>query len=638
MAEAFHTVSDTDPNDTQRWVSENIADNASLDDIEATLDSLEEQYLLNPGEINPQSIAKKIFGIDGYSNTDPSMFYDAYTLVCNHKFLPLLNRIKRESGDFDYKGDDENTLTIGERINRLIVSAHTAYLMCSTAIHMHDTIYKPKNVKETDISNILLPINTDISSQAADPEKLNDIQELILYSLTHFKNLGYKRYKGFVCKQIRNTKAWEKISPIDEYVDKLFQKELNFEKWKQFTKNGNMRRNLVEHLTVCVDSQFTELKKDRHVFAFKNGLYVTCEKGTGRPQFYKYDTDEFNALAPNIVASKYFDQDFDDGEYDDFMSIPTPTLDSIPKYQKFDDDTIYWLYAFIGRMLYEVNEKDKWQVVPFLKGMASTGKGKLCEVVSHFFEAEDVGQLSDMPEKNFGLSAIWDKLVFIAPEVTEKFGLNQADFQSMVSGERVSVAQKYKVAQSVEWGVPGIYAGNEAMGYKDNSGSIQRRLVIFPFKFQVLPEDMDMELPHKLSLEVGRIMRKCNEAYLKASNECKRAGIWTMLSGMLKDAKEEMALSTNALRHYMASPEVVFGEGLKIPLREIMTRFNTHCTNNNLGRFKFNPDFYNGPFSSKRLTVVKMKGSWQDREYPYQPWVMGIDVDDGAACGITDDC
>jgi hypothetical protein len=495
MADTFHTVSDTDPNDTQRWVSEGIADNASLDDIEATLDSLEEQYLLNPSEINPHIIAKKVFGIDGYSTIESSAFYDAYTLACNHKFLPILNRLKREGGDFDYKGDDENTLTVGERINRLVVSAHTSYLMCSTAIHMHDTIYRPKNVKETDISNILLPINTDISSQAADPEKLNDIQELILYTLSHFKLLGYKRYKGFVCKQIRNTKAWEKISLIDEYVDKLFQKELNFEKWKQFTKNGNMRRNLVDHLTVCVDSQFTELKKDRHVFAFKNGLYVTCEKDDGQPRFYIYDSNEFNNLAPNIVAAKYFDQDFDNGKYGDFMDIPTPTLDSIPKYQKFDDDTTYWLYAFIGRMLYEVNEKDKWQVVPFLKGMASTGKGKLCEVVSNFFEAEDVGQLSDMPEKNFGLSAIWDKLVFIAPEVTEKFGLNQADFQSMVSGERVSVAQKYKVAQSVDWGVPGMYAGNETMGYKDNSGSIQRRLVMFPFKYQVLPEDMDMELP-----------------------------------------------------------------------------------------------------------------------------------------------
>ena len=59
MADTFHTVSDTDPNDTQRWVSEGIADNASLDDIEATLDSLEEQYLLNPSEINPQDYSQE---------------------------------------------------------------------------------------------------------------------------------------------------------------------------------------------------------------------------------------------------------------------------------------------------------------------------------------------------------------------------------------------------------------------------------------------------------------------------------------------------------------------------------------------------------------------------------------------------
>ena len=64
-----------------------------------------------------------------------------------------------------------------------------------------------------------------------------------------------------------------------------------------------MRRNLVDHLTVCVDSQFPELKKDRHVFAFKNGLYVTCEKDDGQPHFYVYDSEEFNNLAPSIVVS-----------------------------------------------------------------------------------------------------------------------------------------------------------------------------------------------------------------------------------------------------------------------------------------------------------------------------------------------
>ena len=74
----------------------------------------------------------------------------------------------------------------------------------------------------------------------------------------------------------------------------------------------------------------------------------------------------------------------------------------------------------------------------FLKGMASTGKGMICQLATYFYEDEDVGTLSDTPEKQFGLSAIYDKFCFIGPEITSKFGLGQADFQSLVSGENVS--------------------------------------------------------------------------------------------------------------------------------------------------------------------------------------------------------
>ena len=393
-----------------------------------------------------------------------------------------------------------------------------------------------------------------------------------------------------------------------------------------------MSDDLVEHLEKCVDSQFPELKKTRNVFSFRNGLYVAKEM-----KFYPYDSDGFRRLDPRIVSAKYFDYDFDNSVYKSYRDIPTPALDSITDYQNYDQDTKDWLWAFIGRMLYSVNEMDMWQVVPFFKGMASTGKGKLCEIAANFYEGEDVGQLSDMPEKAFGLSAIFNKLVFIAPEITDKFGLGQADFQSMVSGERVSVAEKFKTAQSIEWSTPGMFAGNEPPGYKDNSGSIQRRVVIFPFLRQVMPEDMDMELPFKLKEEMGNIMRKCNEAYLGKAAENKRAGIWSKLPQLLLNAREEMALSTNSLRHFMAAPEVEYSTDKKIPLKKFIAKFNEHCRDNNLSKQKFMPDFYNGPFSSKRVEVRKMAGIWQDVEYTSQAWVVGLDVIDGDFMGLSND-
>ena len=60
--------------------------------------------------------------------------------------------------------------------------------------------------------------------------------------------------------------------------------------------------------------------------------------------------------------------------------------------------------------------------------------------------------------------------------------INQSDFQSMASGEGVSIARKNKQAISDQsWTVPLVMAGNPIPDYKDNSGSISRRLAMFLF-------------------------------------------------------------------------------------------------------------------------------------------------------------
>ena len=80
--------------------------------------------------------------------------------------------------------------------------------------------------------------------------------------------------------------------------------------------------------------------------------------------------------------------------------------------------------------------------------------------------------LSNNVEKKFGLSSIHDALMFIAPEIKGDLQLEQAEFQSIVSGEEVSIAVKCETAKNFVWKVPGILGGNEVPQWKDKSGSI----------------------------------------------------------------------------------------------------------------------------------------------------------------------
>lgn len=613
------------PNDIQKSHNEVCIAQMSDQQIEGTLSHFENKWNINTDDISEHFQEKFInekFHVSKVSDLDKDKINTA--LVPALEFLVQLHN-RCVSGKFFDADPQEKGVSVGFRINRAIKLISFWKLVLINQKHMIELAGQGGAFMEIefDPNNIMAPSIYDPSRDEGN----NDYQTCIIYALETLKNSGFKRYKGWVCEQIDITRAWKKYMTVEDYIETIFQKELNYEMWRKFTKSGTTRKNLVEHLKCCVDPMFPELQKNRHVFSFKDGIFVAKDDSVDEWwKFYPYDSQEFKKLPANLVSAKYFDMNFGSTDFDDWRNIETPALDTILNYQKFDDDVKRWMYIFIGRMVFDVNEMDKWQVVPFHKGMASTGKGKLCEICAHFYEGEDVGQLSDLPEKSFGLSAIFNKFMFVAPEITERFGLGQAEFQSMVSGELVSVAQKFKTAQAIEWKTPGMFAGNEPPGYRDNSGSIQRRMIIFPFKKQVLPEHMDMELPEKLKAETAKILYKCVWAYLEAAREYKKAGIWSVLPATLQKAKEEMALSTNALRHFMASEVIEYGEGKEIPMNLFIREFNEHCRANNLGRYKFGPDFYNGPFGSKNVDVVSKTAEYKGKVYKRHNWVVGLDI------------
>ncbi len=140
----------------------------------------------------------------------------------------------------------------------------------------------------------------------------------------------------------------------------------------------------------CHDVQLPELVRDRHVFAFSDGIYLAAAD-----RFVAYGSPGHAALPSDLVAAKYFALPFYDGadsggdynanaaggdynanaaggDADWYAGIPTPHLQSILDYQEMGEDVSRWMYAMIGRLIYEVGELDGWQVT------FSLGGGGLC--------------------------------------------------------------------------------------------------------------------------------------------------------------------------------------------------------------------------------------------------------------------
>jgi len=472
----------------------------------------------------------------------------------------------------------------------------------------------------------------DADTSLRDDADLSSYQKVLLFLLSRAYSEGYRRYKGNCCAQIRNTRAWRPVKEIKDFVYDCTQKEDEPEMWKNLTSRGNLVSDVVKHLTNCNDFQFQEIKKDRHVWSFKNGLLIGKDWNPNENQykikFYDYKDPAFRELDPTIVSCKYFDTDFDPfSDLQDWYDIPTPFMQHVLDYQKFEADVCKWIYVFIGRLCFDVNEMDGWQVIPFLKGIARSGKSTLItKVCRKFYECEDVATLSNNIEKKFGLSSIYNGFMFISPEVKGDLQLEQAEFQSLVSGEDLSIARKYDNALSLQWKTPGILGGNEVPNWKDNSGSILRRIVSVNFGRQISDVDSDPHLDQKLDGELPAIMCKCLRAYLDFAQKYSNKDIWNVLPKYFKQIQSQMATVTNSLQHFLCSEKCKFGPDRFVPQKIFVAQFNQHCKENNLGTFRFNQDFYAGPFSARELEVRVESRIYNGQTYATQPFIFGIDI------------
>jgi hypothetical protein len=533
------------------------------------------------------------------------------------------------------KEDDEGT-TLIMRIHNVLKQLKDGYDNIRRHYTAYERIANPTALPQT---NSFFDASTMCDD---DLDNSIPLQKCLIFTLAELEKAKYRRYKGQCCEERKteegyNTRAWEPKMTIEKFVYSLANKDDNFEMWKNFTSKGSIFREVIDNISKCNDNQFPDIEKRRHVWSFKNGVFVgkeweptnpnDPEEGFYKCKFYPYDSNDFAVLDPTVISCKYFDQEFNEfPDLERWQDIPTPNFDKVLQYQKFEEEVCNWAYVMGGRLCYNVGELDSWQIIPFFKGIAKSGKSTLItKVFKNFYENQDVRTLSNNIEKKFGLSSIKDAFMFIAPEVKGDLALEQAEFQSLVSGENVSVAVKNKPAEEIpEWKVPGVLGGNEVPGWKDNSGSVLRR--ILPWNFSKQVRNADPRLDEKLKHELPNILHKCIRAYIEYRNKYGDEDIWDVVPKYFEIIKMQVAKVANSLIHFLESTIVDKGKDQYVPQNLFVAAFNTHCKNNNLGQHKFHEDFYVGPFSSYDIEVRNESVSYRGRQYPVQPVIFGIDL------------
>ena len=487
-----------------------------------------------------------------------------------------------------------------------------------------------------------VPINTD---------KNTSYQNLLLYLLEELAESEYARYGDSLYKKIKTKKgyqtyAWEQHKKIKEYIIEKCRKTVKFDQWKNMTASANNLKQAVDYLTECPDDELLSLEKDRHIFSYKNGVFITkVNKGTeDEPYwgtlFFEYgkpmNTDYING---KTVSSKYFDYNFNDYSdlaEDDWFTImkDCPNFKKILDYQEFTDDVQMWLCVFMGKMGYELGELENWQAVMYLLGQAGAGKSTiLTKILQKWYEEDDVGIIPNNIEKQFGLKPHINRKIVLAPEMQGDCKLEQTDWQLIVEGGKNSFAEKNKNAESEYWKVPMAMAGNTIIKYKAQSEQVSRRTVVWNFKKKVY--DTDTQLDKKLGKEMPMIMKMCITGYHWAVNKYGDKGIWKILPEYFHENKDEMEQTTNSLQHFLKSSKVILSSTRAVPEKVFKQAFNEHCRENNIQKETWCADFYTNTFSNNGITIKKRlrrKYPEKDGELMTATFFLGIDIqneDDG---------
>lgn len=576
---------------TEKWILENVKDHATIREHAYSMWGLDPSILPNPMVIHKQ------YKLNIFQTIRIYMQFCRVNLVGNKTEDQMLN-----------------TRTFS-RIFEVITT-------------MYDLLMAEHRISALNCTDCHVEIPSEISLfrfSFHDFSKNKPRQNLILFVLKKAFERGYRRFNGNCYEQILTPEgypshAWKEVGPLKQFLYSIVDKNTNYEQWFNLTSSANTVQTVLEYFAHSPDPEFPFLERDRHVFAFRNGLYFAAKN-----TFCPFDTDP---QADTVVAAKYFPHTFDYEEFFredlDWYDIPTPFLQSIMDHQEWPEDVCRWWYAMMGRCIYNLGEHDNWQVLPFGKGVANCGKSTLGKVVANFYMPSDIGIMSSNTEKGFGLAPLYSKLIFICYEVKSNFRVEQGDLQSAITGEMMNLARKYDDPLYKEWVAPGMFFGNETGQWADASGSMTRRLLCWEFLKTVTK--VNQNLAKDIAKEMPAIIYKSNNAYISMTAKVGTRGIWSCLPDYFKKTQAALAESISPLKSFLESGSgLAIRDGYYMPFKEFWNMHNEFVKDRNFKKPpQITPEYYTNTFEMYGITVEKHeKREWQGKRI-IRDWIVGI--------------
>ena len=474
-----------------------------------------------------------------------------------------------------------------------------------------------------------VPSYQGMNPYAPSEAKQTEQQVAMAFLLQFTKRYNLRKRGDRVYEQILTsngfpTHAWRDTEDIEALVYRAPEpKEANPVFYHCITK-GNNYQVCARHLARQPTGAFPFVKIDRNMFSFENGIFVTVDA-----KFYPWGN---RAILSDWTTSNYFPVRFeleqyeaiiqaqkeqkeqkeekmegdDNFRYEPWMYLPTTAIDDIFESQRFPRAIRQARYMFLGKLLFYMRQpvnsrgdKEGWQIISLAKGMAGTGKSTLLRIPEYCYPAGHVGVFGDIVERNFPLESVLDSFVWLAPDVSDHWNFPQTLWQSIVTGESVRAARKFKTAINVFWNIPGDQAMNNWPPFTDNAGSFSRRSAVHIYNYP--PLRADPMLFDKIKASIAILLYKMTLAFIHYVSKYGSTDFWIWTAQDYKyyhDQRRLISQETNALEAFLHSSECRLGAGLYVPFNRFVEAFKAYCESTGFYNVpKFTSDYYTPSFN-----------------------------------------
>lgn len=237
------------------------------------------------------------------------------------QFMDLIARFQSILVDFkllarDKTTDDDAQRSTRDRMAKVITSMTITLtlIVCNNRL----TMLRDRNTDTPAVSTT--ETTGDFVHQA--PDRSKNIHRLLYHCLGKLADLRARRHAGYVMvphitRDGYNSSAYSRYCTIDQFPDMAINQTADRELWDIMVEAERNRTWLVKILNSMNISEFPDLRADRHVFAFENGIYNAM-------------TDQFDPYTDNHLVRRPV-RDPDEMPTDDDVAMPDLDL--------FDDDT-----------------------------------------------------------------------------------------------------------------------------------------------------------------------------------------------------------------------------------------------------------------------------------------------------------